>query len=375
MCAAERLWLHVDGAYGAVGAVAPVCRARYDGLERADSLALDPHKWFSVPVECGAALVRDGRLLRDAFSLVPAYLRTGSRRGFGGLPWFSEYGPQQTRGFRALKLWMTIRRSAAMACARWSSAIWRSPALAGLVDAAPDLERLGQGQLSIVCFRYAPASLKGDDRALDALNKAVMEEVQASGAAFLTQTTLARPLRAARVHPALRDDGIGPRGARRVRVRTTGARFVGMARPLYPPAEGGASSRGRVIHLKRIATPIELSDRTPRRRSRSSSSTRRSICGPNRLLDADGASLVVHERADDYVTDPAGNAGARIASASITTRARRALKRAPPRVENEPSRRGIVGTWRTRADWEAWHRPGRGSARSFPPRDTCALIV
>jgi glutamate/tyrosine decarboxylase-like PLP-dependent enzyme len=191
VCSAERLWLHVDGAYGAVGAALPSHRARYAGLERADSVALDPHKWLSVPVECGAILVRDGRLLRETFSLVPDYLRTEADRGFGGLPWYSEYGIQQTRGFRALKLWMTLQHlgrdgvrdlvARHLALARY---------LAGLVDAAPDLERLAEVELSIVCFRYAPRHLRGDDRALDALNKRVMEEVQASGAAFLTQTTL-----------------------------------------------------------------------------------------------------------------------------------------------------------------------------------------
>src|SRR6266849_3902766 len=109
LCAAERLWLHVDGAYGAVAAALPTHRARYAGLERADSIALDPHKWLSVPVECGAVLVRDGSILRSAFSLVPDYLRTEPDRGFGGLPWYSEFGVQQTRGFRALKLWMTFQ--------------------------------------------------------------------------------------------------------------------------------------------------------------------------------------------------------------------------------------------------------------------------
>ena len=191
LCAAERLWLHVDGAYGAVGAVLESHRARYAGLARADSIALDPHKWLSVPVECGAVLVRDGRLLRETFSLVPDYLRTEADRGFGGLPWFSEYGIQQTRGFRALKLWMTLKhlgRDGVRDMVARHLALARH--LADLVDAAPDLERLGDVELSIVCFRYAPAALAGDDRALDALNKRVMEEAQASGAAFLTQTTL-----------------------------------------------------------------------------------------------------------------------------------------------------------------------------------------
>src|SRR5207245_197373 len=103
------LWFHVDGAYGGFGVLDPARASRYTGLERADSLALDPHKWLSVPVECGAVLVRDGVVLREAFSLVPPYLRTREGKGFGGLPWFSEYGPEQTRGFRALKLWMVLQ--------------------------------------------------------------------------------------------------------------------------------------------------------------------------------------------------------------------------------------------------------------------------
>jgi aromatic-L-amino-acid decarboxylase len=184
LCGAERLWLHVDGAYGAVAAAGA-------GLERADSVALDPHKWLSVPVECGAVLVRDGELLRQAFSLVPAYLRTEPDRGFGGLPWFSEYGVQQTRGFRALKLWMTLQhlgRSGVQELVARHIAL--AEHLARLVDAAPDLERLAPVELSIVCFRYAPAQLRGDDERLNALNKRVMEMVQASGTAFLTQTTL-----------------------------------------------------------------------------------------------------------------------------------------------------------------------------------------
>ncbi len=230
LCAAEGLWLHVDGAYGAIGAALPSHRARYAGLERADSVALDPHKWLSVPVECGAAFVRDGRILRESFSLVPAYLRTEPDRGFGGLPWFSEYGVQQTRGFRALKLWMTLQhlgREGVRGLVGRHVAL--AERLAGLVDAAPDLERLAPVALSIVAFRYAPARLRADDgETLDALNKRVMEEVQASGAAFLTQTTLRGrfALRAGVLHYATTEEDV----ATLVDVvRATGARLVAAA--------------------------------------------------------------------------------------------------------------------------------------------------
>src|SRR5437867_6606345 len=126
-----------------------------------------------------------------AFSLVPDYLRTEPDRGFGGLPWYSEFGIQQTRGFRALKLWMTFQhlgRDGVRDLIARHLALARH--LAELVDAAPDLERLAAVELSIVCFRYAPARLRGDAGALDTLNERLMQEVQASGEAFLTQTTL-----------------------------------------------------------------------------------------------------------------------------------------------------------------------------------------
>jgi glutamate/tyrosine decarboxylase-like PLP-dependent enzyme len=190
-CGREDLWLHVDGAYGAFGILDPDLAPRYAGMSRAHSLALDPHKWLSVPVECGCALVRDGSTLREAFSLVPPYLRTEEGKGFGGLPWFSEYGFQQTRGFRALKLWMVLQHAGrAGLAALVSRHIALARHLASLVDAAPDLERLAPVELSVVCFRYVPEELRGDDERLNALNKAVMERVQAGGEAFLSGTVL-----------------------------------------------------------------------------------------------------------------------------------------------------------------------------------------
>jgi glutamate/tyrosine decarboxylase-like PLP-dependent enzyme len=97
VCAAEDLWFHVDGAYGAVGVLAEQTAGLYAGMERADSLALDPHKWLYVPVECGCAFVRDAQAMRDAFSLVPPYLRDDA-----GLPWFSEFGIQQMSEYELL---------------------------------------------------------------------------------------------------------------------------------------------------------------------------------------------------------------------------------------------------------------------------------
>ncbi len=211
LCERERLWLHIDGAYGALGVLASGHAPRFAGIERADSLALDPHKWLSVPVECGCILVRDGALLRETFSLVPPYLRTEEGKGFGGLPWFSEYGVQQTRGFRALKLWMVLqhlgRRGVRALVERHIALAQR---LAERVDAAPDLERLAPVSLSIVAFRCAPPSLRGDDARLDALNKRVMEQVQADGAAFITNTMVRGrfALRACILHHATTEDDV-----------------------------------------------------------------------------------------------------------------------------------------------------------------------
>ena len=191
-CAAQGLWLHVDGAYGAIAAAVPEVAERCRGLARVDSLALDPHKWLSVPVECGAVLVRDGQGLRDTFSFVPPYLRTEEGKGFGGLPWFAEYGFQQTRGFRALKLWLVLQQLGRDGVQRHLAhhlALART--LADMVDAAPDLERLAPVELSIVCFRYVPSGARVDTAAVDLLNKRIMETVQAEGRAFLTNTTLA----------------------------------------------------------------------------------------------------------------------------------------------------------------------------------------
>jgi aromatic-L-amino-acid/L-tryptophan decarboxylase len=191
VCEREGLWLHVDGAYGAIGVVDPALAGRYAGLDRADSLVLDPHKWLSVPVECGAILVRDGPLLRDTFSLVPPYLRTEEGKGFGGQPWLSEYGIQQTRGFRALKLWMVLQHLGRRGVARQvAQHVALARRLAAAVDAAPELERLAPVELSIVCFRYVPAAQRGDEAALDALNKRLMEHLQTEGEVFVTNTTV-----------------------------------------------------------------------------------------------------------------------------------------------------------------------------------------
>lgn len=228
VCAEEGLWFHVDGAYGAVGILDPAVAPRYAGLERADSLALDPHKWLCVPVECGCALVRDGALLRETFSLVPPYLRTEEGKGFGGLPWYSEYGVQQSRGFRALKLWMTLQHMGRAGLAAMVARHNRlARYLAALVEDAPDLELWVPVELSIVVFRYVPAGLRGDGPRLDDLNKRIVEGVQSGGEAFLSGTVLrgSFALRACIIGYATAEDDIATLidVVRRVGAQVTGA--------------------------------------------------------------------------------------------------------------------------------------------------------
>jgi aromatic-L-amino-acid/L-tryptophan decarboxylase len=185
------LWLHVDGAYGAAAILDPDAKILLAGIERADSIALDPHKWLSVPVECGCVLVRDAALLRETFSLVPSYIRTDPGKGIGNLPWFSEFGIQQTRGFRALKLWVTLAHAGMSGLQRQiGHQIALARYLEHRIEQASDFELLSKGKLSIVCFRYLPPQLAEADEALDDLNKKIMEQVQADGAAFITSTIL-----------------------------------------------------------------------------------------------------------------------------------------------------------------------------------------
>ncbi|MEU4587200.1 pyridoxal-dependent decarboxylase [Kitasatospora aureofaciens] len=182
LCEEQGLWLHVDGAYGAFGRLDPAIAHRYAGLERADSLALDPHKWLGVPVDCGCALVRDTDELRATFSLVPSYLRDEAA---GALGWFSEYGTEQTRPFRALKVWATIAHRGRTGLARdiaHCTALARR--LGELVEADDELELLAEVQTSIVAFRHRTTGLDGTE--LNALNRDLPVAVQRRGRVFVT---------------------------------------------------------------------------------------------------------------------------------------------------------------------------------------------
>jgi aromatic-L-amino-acid decarboxylase len=199
VAAAEGLWFHVDGAYGAFGVLDPAIAERYRGMERADSLVVDPHKWLGVPVDAGCALVRRGDDLREVFSLIPPYLRQDTGTPVGT---FAEYGFEQTRPFRALKTWATIAargRAGLVTQVERANALARQ--LAERVESEPELELAARPETSIVAFRAQPADCPPDR--LEEVNRMLPEAVQARGRTFVTGTVFdgRETLRACILHP------------------------------------------------------------------------------------------------------------------------------------------------------------------------------
>ncbi len=191
ICAREELWLHVDGAFGALACLSPEVRPRLAGLERADSVAFDLHKWMYMPFEVGCVLVRDAAAHRRTFSLTPDYLAHAERGAAGGALWFSEYGLQLSRGFRALKVWMSLKEHGLDRYARLvHQNIQQARYLAELVTAAPDLELLAPVPMNIVCFRYAGSGEGRDEPALDALNKELLMRLHEEGIAVPSNATI-----------------------------------------------------------------------------------------------------------------------------------------------------------------------------------------
>jgi aromatic-L-amino-acid decarboxylase len=197
------LWLHVDGAYGALAALDQSKRALFAGIERADSVSLDPHKWLYAPVDCGCLLFRDDESVRAVFSEGEAdYIKIHEETDDESFA-FWDYGIELSRRFRALKIWLMLRYYGAR---RVAAAISKDNALAAelaeRVNAAEDLELLAPTELSICCFRYVPPALgeklaAADDEerarinvALDELNARIMHRVQRGGRAYLSNATL-----------------------------------------------------------------------------------------------------------------------------------------------------------------------------------------
>jgi glutamate/tyrosine decarboxylase-like PLP-dependent enzyme len=184
LAARHRLWFHVDGAFGALAVLAPSLAPLLAGLERADSLALDFHKWAQVPYDAGYLLVRDGEQHRATFAAPAAYLQRETRGLAAGSPWPCDYGPDLSRGFRALKTWFTLKT---YGLKKLGETIEGTCALAryleARVKAEPSLELMAPVALNIVCFRH-----RGE--APDALNARIVADLHESGLAAPSTTRL-----------------------------------------------------------------------------------------------------------------------------------------------------------------------------------------
>jgi aromatic-L-amino-acid/L-tryptophan decarboxylase len=243
LCQQECLWLHVDGAYGGFGVLDPRAAPLYSGLERADSTALDPHKWLSVAIGCSCALVRDGSLLQDTYKLIPSYLKLPPGLGFAGDVWYSHRSAEQTRDSgRALKtFWNMQQAGRAGLVDHVRRHIDLARYLEDVIEASPDLELLASGPLTAVCFRYRPAS-ETDDETLNRLNQAIMADLQVEGRAFLAGTDISGrfALRSCALHYDLDE-----RHVREIAdaVRDAGRRRLGAAAPEHGAHERPAATR------------------------------------------------------------------------------------------------------------------------------------
>jgi len=190
LCGAENLWFHVDGAFGATAAISPSLRPLLRGMERADSLAIDLHKWMSMPYDVGCALVRSAEKHRSTFAHQAAYLDREERGLTGGPLWFKEYGLELSRGARALKVWFSFKEHGLRKFqALVEQNVAQAKYLGELVEADCRLELLAPIPLNVVCFRF-----KGgidDENTLSALNKEILMRLQESGAASPSSTVLA----------------------------------------------------------------------------------------------------------------------------------------------------------------------------------------
>ncbi len=243
-CAAEGLWLHVDAAYGGFAALAPKGRTALAGIERADSVTLDPHKWLFQPMECGAVLIRDGARLERTFAIHPDYLDDAGSHGESEVN-FADRGLQLSRGFRALKVWTSVQT---FGLAAFRAAIQRGLELAelaeSLVRGRAELTLMAPATLGIVCFRREwPGA---DEAETERLGLALVDDLERSGTALVSTTRLAGLAR----DPALRAEpdqltGGCPAGHRVLRRRGPAAGRPGGSRGRRLPGRRGDGPRSR----------------------------------------------------------------------------------------------------------------------------------
>ena len=188
VCSRERLWLHVDGCIGALIKIAPVNREMVAGIEAADSIALDPHKWLHVPFEAGCALVRDSKKHYGTFSLHPKYLEE-KPRGVAAAERLADYGFELSRGFKALKIWMSLKEQGVAKFGRLiDQNIAQGAYLSGLIAEDRRLELMAPTAINIVCFRYRGEG--ASEASLKALNTEIMLRLQEAGTAVPSDTTV-----------------------------------------------------------------------------------------------------------------------------------------------------------------------------------------
>lgn len=191
LCGEEDLWLHVDAAFGAVAALSEELHPLVAGMERADSLAFDLHKWMHVPIEAGCILVRDGDAHRLPFAAPASYLATLDRGITAGEAWLSDLGPQLTRGFRALKCWFALRVHGIEKLGRLAAQnVQQTRALESLIRKHPNLEVLAHGPLVVLCLRYRPDEGAWNAESLDILNAEILADIQESGIVAVSTTRI-----------------------------------------------------------------------------------------------------------------------------------------------------------------------------------------
>lgn len=189
VCKEEGLWFHVDGAFGALTRLSEKLRGVVDGIEEADSLAFDLHKWMYLPFEVGCVLVRDAEAQVRTFTAKQNYFGDGERGVIGGGLPFADRGVELTRSFRALKVWMSLKAEGVAKYARLiEQNVTQARYLAELIAGEPEMELLAPVALNVVCFRLRPRGLQ--EAELNALNKEVLLRVQESGVAVPSSTVL-----------------------------------------------------------------------------------------------------------------------------------------------------------------------------------------
>jgi glutamate/tyrosine decarboxylase-like PLP-dependent enzyme len=176
------LWLHIDGAFGGLAVLTPEFKPQLAAIAWADSVAFDFHKWLHVPYDAGCVLVRNAAAHRQAFAARPDYLSSQAEGLAAGEPWFCDFGPELSRGFRALKVWFSLKaHGAERYCALISRNCAQARQLGALVESPSDFELLAKVSLNIVCFRFAPTGVPKD--ALDELNTQIVTRLQLLGTA------------------------------------------------------------------------------------------------------------------------------------------------------------------------------------------------